>query len=280
MFKSSLHWINLPCIFQPQPILCSSYSLCIRCTKIAQTEAKIRPGPQDRLGHSFSIKLMMANDVKVVMSSILQFTPHQRIVHIKSKLFVSHAMPQDSKAPLPEKGHWDEGGTGEMICWWWFRLGVFVSTVLSWQTVAIVESQWHLLGIVLNEHNPNSTKVRLSWFDRLVSNLGLASKVNTIGLVGSMPIWLVYRSIFNNYVIQKRVGVQPCASDGLFGATWYQREVTKKSCLLLELVGCVTIISWMAEQPWNFIGWVTPQIIVHVLPEGMVSQCMILIIWL
>ena len=42
MFKSSLHWINLPCIFQPQPILCSSYSLCIRCTKIASNEAKIR----------------------------------------------------------------------------------------------------------------------------------------------------------------------------------------------------------------------------------------------
>ena len=47
VYKFNLYWFIFSCMFHPQPILW--YSLCRRCTKIAQTEAKIRPGAQDRL---------------------------------------------------------------------------------------------------------------------------------------------------------------------------------------------------------------------------------------
>lgn len=131
------------------------------------------------IGHSFSTQSMMSNDVKLVMLSILRVQPTPtHCSHQKHMVCIPCLTPgRQSATSRKRRSTWRRNRRNDLLRV--VHLGVFESTILSWQLVAIVENQWHLMGIVLPERNPNSKKLRLSCFGRLLSNLGLASKVNS-----------------------------------------------------------------------------------------------------
>ena len=216
----------------------------------------------------------MSNDVKLVMSSILRVQPTlTHCSHGKQMVCIPCLTPgRQSATSRKRRSSWRRNRRNDLLRV--VHLGVFESTILSWQPAAIVENQWHLMGIVLPERNPNS------------KNLGCPA------LAAYFPtwVWLLKWTVDNRigftwfYWLHAHLIVyilsylsQLCYPEtGLSAAmrhwwhVWGKRDISL-CCLLLELVGCATTIHWMADQPWNLIGWVISQMIIHVLPEGMVS---------